>query len=204
MRVFLSLLVVALGVMLDPGTAAGQQPAPAASLRPGDMVRVTVWRKPELSGDFRVLADGSIAHPLYQAINVSGMSMPALTARLREFLATYEQNPQVVVEPMLQVAVGGEVRTPNLVALPVGTTVGQAIAQAGGAGERGNLRKVRLVRDGREQRLDLTDLGTNAATMPVLSGDEIYVGRRGGSIGDVIGPLASVVAAVASIVSISR
>ena len=200
----MTLLAVCLALVTGVGTAAGQQAPAAFTLKPGDMVRITVWRKPELSGDFRVLADGAIAHPLYQAINVSGMSMPALSARMREFLATYEQNPQVVVEPMLRVAVGGEVRTPNLQVLPVGTTVGQAIAQAGGAGERGNLRKVRLVRDGREQRIDLTDLETNAAAMPVLSGDEIYVGRRGGNIGDVIGPLASVVAAVASIVSISR
>lgn len=200
----MTLLAVCFALVTGVGTAAGQQAPAAFTLKPGDMVRVTVWRKPELSGDFRVLADGSIAHPLYQAINVTGMSMPALSARMREFLATYEQNPQVVVEPMLQVAVGGEVRTPNLQILAAGTTVGQAIAQAGGAGERGNLRKVRLVRDGRERRIDLTDLETNAAAMPVLSGDEIYVLRRGGNIGDVIGPLASVIAAVASIVSISR
>ena len=204
MRRSMTLLAVCFALVTGAGAASAQQSGAAFSLKPGDLVRVTVWRKPELSGDFRVLADGSIAHPLYQAINVSGMSMPALSARMREFLTTYEQNPQVVVEPMLSVAVGGEVRTPSLLIVPVGTTIGQAIAQSGGAGERGNLRKVRLVRDGREQRIDLTDLETNAAAIPVLSGDEVYVGRRGGNIGDVIAPLASVVAAVASIISISR
>src|SRR5690349_4287754 len=34
-------------------------------LAPGDSVRVVVWRKPELSGDFIIAPDGSITHPLY-------------------------------------------------------------------------------------------------------------------------------------------
>src|SRR5687767_3825792 len=126
--------------------AAAQSPALTSALEPGDVVRITVWRKPELSGEFRIMVDGAIGHPLYQAVNVRGMGLPALTTRLREFLATYEQNPQVVIEPLLRVAVGGEVRLPNLYTLPVGTTIAQAVAQAGGASENGNLSRVRLIR----------------------------------------------------------
>lgn len=181
-----------------------QQAATEPMLKPGDLVRVTVWRKPEFSGEFRVMANGSIGHPLYQAVNVNGVSIPTLTTRLRDFLATYEQNPQIVVEPLLQVAVGGYVRSPSLYALPFGTTVGQAIAQAGGTTEGANLRKIRIVREGRVQRIDLSDLSTNAATMPVASGDEIFVSARGITFGDVISPLASIVAAVAAVVSITR
>ena len=203
MRLLTPLIASCLLVALAPHHAGAQQ-ASEATLNPGDMVRITVWRKPELSGEFRVMADGAIGHPLYQAVNVRGVSIPALTTRLRQFLATYEQDPQVIVEPLLQVAVGGQVRTPSLYALPFGTTVGQAIAQAGGMGDGANLRKIRLVRQGRVQRIDLSDASTNAAAMPVQSGDEIFVSPRGVSIGDVISPLASVVAAVAAIVSITR
>ena len=191
-------------LLLPLSRGAAQESPSEPSLKPGDIVRVTVWRKPELSGDFRVMADGAIGHPLYQAVNVRGVSIPALTSRLREFLATYEQNPQIIVEPMLQVAVGGLVRTPNLYALPFGTTVGQAIAQAGGVSELANPRKVRLVRDGRTVRIDLSNTSANAAAMPVQSGDEIFVAQRGARIGDIISPIASVVAAVAAIVSITR
>jgi polysaccharide export outer membrane protein len=201
----MSLLGAMLLFAVSAGPGLAQQTTDTlAALKSGDVVRITVWRNPELSGEFRIMADGAIGHPLYQAVNVRGVSLPTLTARLREFLATYAQNAQVVVEPMLRVSVGGEVRTPSLYVIPFGTTVGQAIAQAGGASELGNLRRVRLVREGREQRIDLADIRTNAAAMPVQSGDEIYVARRGARIGDIIGPLASVVAAVAAIVSITR
>jgi protein involved in polysaccharide export with SLBB domain len=190
-----------------PGGGLSAQASPAdgaVTLGPGDVVRITVWRKPELSGDFTILANGTIGHPLYQAVSARDTPIPVLTARLREFLATLEQNPQVVVEPLVRVAVGGEVRAPSLTTVPVGTTIGQAIAQAGGASERGNLAKVRLVREGRDQRIDLTSTRGGGATMPVRSGDEIYVGQRGNVFRDVIGPFASILGAAAAIVSATR
>ena len=184
--------------------AAAQSPGADAILGPGDVIRITVWRNPELSGEFTILSDGSIGHPLYQAVNVRGTGLPALTARLREFLTTYEQNPQLIVEPLVRVAVGGEVRSPNLTAVPVGTTIGQVIARAGGATEQGNLGKVRLVRDGKDHRIDLTSAQGSGATMAVRSGDEIYVGHRGNVLRDVIGPFASILGAAAAIVSATR
>jgi len=182
--------------------AHGQDSA-AAVLVPGDVIRITVWRQPELSGEFRIMSNGAIGHPLYQAINVRSMPVPALTERVRQFLATYEQNPQFTLEPLVRVAVGGEVRQPNLYTLPLGTTVSQAVAQAGGATERGNLAHVRLRRGGRTQNLDLispraTDPG------PIRSGDEILVGERRNSLRDVIGPLASVLGAAAAIIVATR
>ena len=41
-------------------------------LRPGDMLRITVWRHPEMSGDFAVAPDSTLVHPLYQAVRVAG------------------------------------------------------------------------------------------------------------------------------------
>jgi len=200
----MSLVLMLLLAGAAPGRASAQQEPVEAALKPGDMVRITVWRNPELSGEFRVMADGAIGHPLYQAVNVNGVSIPALTTRLREFLSTYGQNPQVVVEPLLQVAVGGQVKTPSLYALPFGTTIGQAIAQAGGTSEGANLRKVRLVRNGKVQRIDLSDLSANAAAVRVASGDEIFVSPRGIGFMDIFSPVATIVAAVAAVVSITR
>ena len=97
MRQPVSLVLLLLLAGASPGRALAQEAPAEAALKPGDVVRITVWRNPELSGEFRIMADGAIGHPLYQAINVSGVSIPALTTRLREFLSTYGQNPQVVV-----------------------------------------------------------------------------------------------------------
>lgn len=205
-RAILDRLVFAVPVLLLSVAApslAAQTEAPL-TLLPGDMLRITVWRQAELSGEFRILADGTIGHPLYQSVNVRSLALPALTTRLREFLSTYEQNPQFVIEPLLRVTVGGQVRSPDLYMLPVGTTLSQAIAQAGGATESGNLGKVRLVREGQAQRINLTDAGSAAAGMPIRSGDELLVGQRSNVLRDVIGPFASILGAAAAIVSTLR
>jgi polysaccharide export outer membrane protein len=179
------------------------QDSAAAVLVPGDVIRITVWRQPELSGEFRILSNGTIGHPLYQAINVRSVPISGLTERVRQFLTTYEQNPQFTLEPLVRVAVGGEVRLPNLYTLPLGTTVSQAVAQAGGATERGNPGHVRIRRGGRTQTVDLV---SPRATDPgaVRSGDEILVGERHNALRDVIGPLASVLGAAAAIIIATR
>jgi polysaccharide export outer membrane protein len=175
-----------------------------AQLRPGDVLRITVWRQPELSGDFHVLQSGTIGHPLYQNIVAVGTPLPELTERIRTYLTRLVNDPQVVIEPLVSVAVGGEVRTPGLYTLPLGTTISQAIAQAGGGGDEGSLRNVRLIRNGQREQIDLTDVRVNRASQPVQSGDQIFVSRRGNAFRDVIGPLASVLAAAAAIVTVSR
>jgi polysaccharide export outer membrane protein len=179
------------------GPAAGRE----AVLMPGDVVRITVWRRPELSGDFAVAADGSIRHPIYQAVKVAGVGIPAAEARLRDFLTRLESTPQFVLEPLFRVTVGGEVRQPNLYSLPQETSVSQAVAMAGGPTERGRLDRVVLQRDGREQVIDLNAPGFSAAHMPVRSGDRIFVARRR-DWRDYVVPIASTIAAGAAVVNI--
>src|SRR5688572_11131512 len=147
-------------------SAAGEE---AMLLRTGDAVRITVWRKPELSGEFLVAADGSLTHPLYRTVRVTGVPFPAIEQRVQAFLARFEENPQFVVEPLLRVTVGGEVARPNLYNLRPETSVAQAVALAGGATERGRADQVHLFRDGTRQVLDLTNPESNAGRMPVRS-----------------------------------
>jgi hypothetical protein len=64
-RLFRSLGPVCLGLvcfLLAVPPAAGQGTT-EGTLRPGDVVRIDVWQKPELSGEFRVGIDGSLVHP---------------------------------------------------------------------------------------------------------------------------------------------
>lgn len=185
-------------------SATAVAPVADAQLRPGDVLRITVWRQPELSGEFHVLQSGTIGHPLYQSIVAVGTPLPELTERVRTYLTRLINDPQVVIEPLVSVAVGGEVRTPGLYTLPLGTTISQAIAQAGGGGDEGSLRNVRLIRNGQREQIDLTDVRVNRASQPVQSGDQIFVSRRSNAFRDIIGPLASVLAAAAAIITVSR
>src|SRR5437867_2587716 len=77
-------------------------------LRPGDMLRITVWRHPELSGDFAVAPDSTLVHPLYQTVKVAGAPLTVVRARLLGLLAPYEQGVDFVIEPLFAVTVAGE------------------------------------------------------------------------------------------------
>jgi polysaccharide export outer membrane protein len=177
--------------------------APPTVLSAGDVVRITVWRRSELSGEFPIAADGSILHPLYRELNVVGVPFQAVEDRVRAFLARLETNPSFVVAPLLRIAVGGEVRQPSLYTLPPETTLAQAVAMAGGATERGRLDQVRITRGGRVYTVDLTRPDTEITRARIASGDQILVGRRSLGFRDVVGPTSSVIAAIAAIVSLA-
>jgi protein involved in polysaccharide export with SLBB domain len=122
-------------------------------------------------------------------------------ARLRAFLSKEYSDPLIILEPMLRVAVQGEVRQPSLYPMGRSTTVGQAIAIAGGPTERGKLDDVRLVRGSEQRRLDLTKPTSSDASMLVRSGDQLYVGRRGGNFfRDILTPFASLTAAFVGVI----
>src|SRR5512133_4373731 len=76
-------------------------------LEPGDSIRVVVWRKPEMSGDFIVAPDGTITHPLYQAVRVGGIPFATAEVNLRNFLLRFAQDPQCVAEPFVRLALSG-------------------------------------------------------------------------------------------------
>ena len=108
----------AFGWLAFVGPVAAQNAAsgPQLVLTPGDSVRIVVWRKPELSGDFVIAPDGSITHPLYRSVKIAGLPFARAESNLRTFLAQYEDNPQFVMEPLIRVAVSGEVTRPSVFA----------------------------------------------------------------------------------------
>src|SRR5256714_7908671 len=137
--------------MAPLGSASAQRlvrPLEDRALRPGDVLRINVWRHPELSGDFVVAPDSTLVDPVYQVVKVAGVPLSVVRDRLRAVLSTYEQGVPFVLEPVFPVTVAGEVRQPNLYRLPEGTTFAQAIAQAGGATELGRVKKVTVIRRG--------------------------------------------------------
>jgi protein involved in polysaccharide export with SLBB domain len=182
--------------------AAGSDPV----LRPGDMLRLSVWRHPELSGDFLIAPDSTVVHPLYQRVQAAGVPLPVVKERLRALLATYEQGVEFAIEPLFAVTVAGEVRQPNLYRLPQGTTFAQAIAQAGGPTELGRLDRVHVIRRDSAMVIDLARNYSRYERLPIASGDQVLVARRSDSnfLRDVLYPLASLTAAVAAVLAYSR
>ena len=170
-------------------------------LAPGDVIRIEIWRQPELSGDFDVATDGTIRHPLYQDVQVAGMPLSQARERLHRFLTDFVGTPQFVITPLARVAIGGEVHEPNLYNLPPEISITEALAGAGGPTEDGRLDRVRLLRSGAELELDLTRPDRQYANMAVRSGDQILVGRRSNVWREYIAPAASMTGAAAAIIT---
>jgi protein involved in polysaccharide export with SLBB domain len=196
-RILLALLLALAGA----APAAAQTDTAASAPRPADVVRLSVWRQADFTGEFPIMPDGTIGHPLLSEVRVVGRSREDVRRQLREVLLRYENDPQFIFDYQYRVAVTGEVRLPNLYSLPPETTLPQAIAAAGGVSEFGRLNDVRLVRNGQETILDLRNPGGPLAEMRIRSGDQIRVTRRGSSFRDYLGLTASIVAAVGSVVA---
>jgi polysaccharide export outer membrane protein len=202
MRRLLLLLVAALLPLASPAPGAAQA-ADSAFVRPGDLVRLTVFRQPELSGDFPVGSDGTLQHPLLTEVRVVGVSRAAIRERLREVLGRYARDPSFVFDFLYRVTVTGEVRLPNLFNLSPETTLGQAVASAGGITEFGRLDRVHLVRDGRDVVVNLQSPDPAVAAMRIHSGDQIRVSRRANLLRDYVGPFAAIIGALAALASVA-
>ena len=162
-------------------SATGSQPGSVqgfstSALRPGDGLRVRVWREPDLSGEFTVDESGVVTLPKLGPIRVGDESVAALKARLVSSYAQYITQP-VEITPLLRIRVLGAVRTPGLYKVEPGMTLNDAIALAGGTTESGRTNKVNLIRNGRS--VDAV-LSPNAvlAESPLQSGDQLFVPER--------------------------
>jgi polysaccharide export outer membrane protein len=168
-------------------------------LRPNDVLRITVWRQAELSGEFRVGEDGSIRHPILRDVSVLGASMSEVEARVRAVLERFETNPQFVIEPLVGVFVGGDVRVPDLYYLPPETTVSQAVAQAGGPVSGRELEEAVLFRDGERIELDLREVPTGLGAR-VRSGDQVTIEWSPPFFSTYVSPALSVISVVTTLV----
>jgi polysaccharide export outer membrane protein len=171
-------------------------------LHPGDAVRLTVWRQPDLTGEFLVLPDGRLAHPLLQAVHVTDVRFLDAKERMRTVLRRYDAEPQFVMEPLLRVIVGGEVQRPDRYLLAPETDISQAVAVAGGLSQLGRRERVRLFRGGEEFMFDLGAIESGAQDVLVQSGDQIMVDRRSTVFRDYIAPIGGLLGGIASVISV--
>ena len=136
--------------------------------------------------------------------NVAQIPLDSVTARIGAFLTQFTTTPQFVVQPEFHIVVRGEVRNPALYTVPLETTLGGAIAVAGGPTPEASLRRVTLVRDQHSYRLDLSNPAAPWTASPIRSGDQIIIGRKSNLFFGTILPLVTASAAVASLISVLR
>lgn len=168
-------------------------------LQPGDMIHIQVWRQQEYSGEFNITDDGMIGHSLYRQIKAAGRELADVEEDLHILLTRYLGEPSFLVEAFFRVAVGGEVRSPDIYSLTAQTTIARAIAQAGGPTQRGRVDRVILRRADQPYVVDLTSPDVRLWALEVRSGDEIVIERRVDVFREYVAPSAAIVGAIAAV-----
>jgi polysaccharide export outer membrane protein len=171
-------------------TAAEARPADVhlEALGMGDMLRVSVFRNPELTTEARVSERGTILFPMIGEVSVAGLTPSQAGTLIADKLRSgrYVVNPEVTVSMMQvnsrQVSVLGNVVKPGRYPLDSTTArLTDVIALAGGVGPTGS-DEVTIItnRGGKQEKIEVDmaemfrrgDLTRNISLEP---GDTIYV-----------------------------
>ena len=103
---------------------------------PQDVLRIDVWKEPEISRITPVRPDGRVTLPLLNDVQAAGLTPMQLAAAIAEGLKKYVTNPQVTVGVTeinsRRVYVTGEVTKPGAFPLQSGMTILQALTNSGG------------------------------------------------------------------------
>jgi polysaccharide export outer membrane protein len=191
-------LVAMLFATASPLAAQQSAASPGgAVLRPGDVVKLLIWREEDFSGEFPVALDGSVVLPRIGRQEVTGESPDALRTRWLKEFERYLRNPSIEITFLRRVTVLGAVREAGLKHVDPTMTIAQALALAGGTTPDGATDRIVLMRDG-EQIQTVTERMRIAET-PLRSGDQLFVPERSW-ISRNTGIVAALISGAASIV----
>src|ERR1043165_5135212 len=116
-----------------------------------DVVRVTVWKDPNLSTDAAVRPDGTITLPLIGEVVASGRTAVALQKEVGDRLAAFVKDAVVTVAVAevnsYRFTVAGNVEHPGMFTSRYYVTVSEALALAGGPNRYASTRDVVIVRN---------------------------------------------------------
>ena len=123
---------------------------------PQDVVRIDVWKEPDISRTIPVRPDGKISLPLLNDVQASGLTAMQLAASLREGLSKFLTSPQVTVTVTeinsRRVYITGEVTHAGALPILPNMTVLQALSSAGGFTQFAKLKNIYVLRteDGKQ------------------------------------------------------
>jgi len=154
-------------------------------LRPNDVISVAVYEEADLCVQVRILKTGQASFPLIGSVQISGLSVSAAAAHLRELYAK-----DYLVDPKLNISVSdyatefisviGAVRTPGPIPMPVSGHLDlvTAMAACGGLSETADANGIRLVRSsGATTTYSLDSIQGASGRVQLAAGDRIIVNQ---------------------------
>lgn len=151
-----------------------------------DVLTVTVWKEPTLSGSILVRPDGMISMALLGDVKAAGLTPLQLSDQITARLKKYIQDPKVSVVVAeihsKKVFLLGEIGKKGPVDMTPGMTLLEAISAAGGVTDFANTKKMYLLRSetsGAQTRIPVNYKkalnGDSSANITLRSGDTIVV-----------------------------
>ncbi|HET7457964.1 MAG TPA: polysaccharide biosynthesis/export family protein [Gemmatimonadaceae bacterium] len=163
-----------------PSLSTVRAGAPAAGRdvgSPGDSLRLTIWREPDLSRSYWIDESGFVNLPKIGQVQAAGVPSDELKSRIVAAYQTYLTHSSIDVAILHRVQVRGAVRSPGIYFVNQTMSLGDALALAGGSTAEGEPDKAQLLRQGERLR-GATVAGTRIGQTTLRSGDQIYVPER--------------------------
>jgi polysaccharide biosynthesis/export protein len=119
---------------------------------PADVLKINVWREPELSVEARVRPDGTITMPLVGDIKAAGLPLSQIRSQIATGLAAFvkPENLQVTIALVsansYQFTITGNVEKNGSFTPPNYVTVLEAVTMAGGPTRFASLEKAFIIR----------------------------------------------------------
>jgi polysaccharide export outer membrane protein len=139
----------------DIAPAAPEESGPYY-VAPGDVLRIAVWKEPELSTEVFVRLDGMITVSVVGDVRAAGKTTEQIATEVRTKLRSVLEVPQVTVTVAQAVSarfyVVGEVAVSGAFPLTGRITILQALALAGGFREFAKRDRIVVIRERRGQR----------------------------------------------------
>ena len=177
--------VTALVCAMSAGAALARQAPDDYAIGAQDVLVITSYDQPELSGRFAVETDGTFTYPLIGRLRAGGRTLREVEADLKQRLVDqgFFRNPQVRVAigtyRSQRIFILGEVRSPGAYALSGGMSLMEALAVAGSTLPTAS-GEVVIARAGTEEteRVSIRDFENGSAPLVRLDGgDSMFVLR---------------------------
>jgi polysaccharide export outer membrane protein len=155
-------------------TARVEQVGPTTPvvLSAGDIVRISFSAAPDYNQSQKIRPDGKLSLPQVGEVVAGGKTVGQFESQLRAVYRDLIKETDVSVSlenAVIQIYVTGSVRNPGKLTFDRPTTILQAVMEAGGPNQFGNMRNVHLIRTTNGvHRTQLVDL------RPVLAGEPTH------------------------------
>ncbi|HET9387352.1 MAG TPA: SLBB domain-containing protein [Gemmatimonadales bacterium] len=174
--------------------------------RRGDRIALMVQAESTLTDTFTVGSGAELIlpPPTTGALSLKGVLRSELQTKMTEYIGRFKNNPIVRAQPLIRIAVQGEVTRGGVYAVPADAQLADALMAAGGTTQFAQENQVTIARNGKAFWQG-TAFDTDLDVIGVRDGDQIVVGStRPGRGVDALRLTATIVGIAVGLLALSR